>query len=84
MRHFTSDEASARTLLSRPLEADETTLLEQRLAKYADHYRQHPDDAAAVLTTGHHPAPTDLPADELATWTLVANQFLNLDETLVK
>ena len=74
----------ARTLLSRPLEADETTLLEQRLANYADHYRQHPDDAAAVLTTGHHPAPTDLPADELATWTLVANQFLNLDETLVK
>jgi hypothetical protein len=33
---------------------------------------------------GDSPADTNLPAPELAAWTLVASQVLNLDESLTK
>ena len=74
----------ARTLISRPLAAHETTGLTHALETYSSHYRAHPADAADLLTTGAAPADPDLDPVEIATWTLVANQVLNLDETLVK
>ena len=60
------------------------TGLTHALETYSSHYRAHPADAADLLTTGAAPADPDLDPVEIATWTLVANHFLNLDETLVK
>jgi hypothetical protein len=74
----------AETLLARPLEAAELAGLNQNLAHYAAHYRDHPTDAAELITTGASPADPDLNPSEIATWTMVANLFLNLDETLTK
>jgi len=74
----------ARTLLARELAPPELKTLRQRHASFHAHYSEHPDDARAVLTTGEHPPNPDVAPDEAATWTMLANLILNLDETLVK
>ena len=74
----------ARTLISRPLNQKENTLLTKSLDRYAAHYKAKPEDAKALLATGEAPADPKLDPAETATWALVANQFLNLDETLTK
>ena len=47
-------------------------------------YRRTPAAALELLDVGDSPADTKLPAPELAAWTLVASQVLNLDESLTK
>ena len=47
-------------------------------------YTREPAAAAALLAVGSLPAPAGTPAPELAAWTLVASQVLNLDESLCK
>ncbi|MCU0780343.1 MAG: DUF1553 domain-containing protein [Akkermansiaceae bacterium] len=74
----------ARTLLARPLEPREASILQASHQRYAAHYQATPDDARAVLATGESPADPALNPIETATWTMLANQFLNLDETLTK
>lgn len=46
-------------------------------------YTAKPDEAAKLLKVGETPAPA-IPAPELAAWTMVASQILNLDETLTR
>jgi hypothetical protein len=74
----------ARVTLSRPLAGNEVALL----AKSADKIRAHfvADAAAAkeILKVGEAPADDTLPPAELAEWTMIASQFLNLDEFLTK
>jgi hypothetical protein len=50
------------------------------------HYRQTPDQAAALLVFGQSPTPvnSELQRAELAAWTAVVNTLLNLDEVLCK
>jgi hypothetical protein len=74
----------ARTLLSRPLTDSEESRMMQSLDRFKAHYQSKPEDAKAVLTNGESPADPKLDPVETATWALVANQFLNLDETLTK
>jgi mono/diheme cytochrome c family protein len=74
----------AETLISRPLDAKETAKLTKNLENFATHYRAHPQDAKDLLTTGEAPANPELDPVEVATWAMMANQFLNLDETLTK
>jgi len=71
-------------LLSRPLNTRELASLTAKIEVYQSHYQAHPQDAAALLTTGAAPANAELEPAEIATWTMMANQFLNLDETLTK
>jgi hypothetical protein len=56
----------------------------QSLDRFSTHYKSKPEDAKAILTNGESPADPNLDPIETATWALVANQFLNLDETLTK
>ncbi|GAA5481436.1 DUF1553 domain-containing protein [Haloferula sargassicola] len=72
------------TLLSRRLSDAEFAALAGSHETFEEHFREHPDDARALLTTGEAPADSALDPVETAAWTLVANQFLNLDETLTK
>ncbi len=74
----------AETLISRPLAAIEITDLTKSLDTYSNHYQEHPQDAKDLLTTGAAPVTPDLNPVEIATWTMMSNQFLNLDETLTK
>jgi len=72
------------TLLARELDASELDAALSRLATFRAHYAAHPDDARAVLATGEFPANPAVDPVEAATWTMLANLLLNLDETLVK
>ncbi len=74
----------AQMLVSRPLDPKEMAKLMKNLEKFTSHYRSHPQDAEDLLTTGEAPANSDLDPGEVATWAMMANQFLNLDETLTK
>ena len=73
----------ARRLLARPLEADEREVVGASLARLAEHYAAHPDDAAKLVAVGASKArAADLP--RLAAWTMLVNQLSNLDEVLCK
>jgi len=74
----------SRTLLSRPLTEKERGILMASHERFAGHYQAHVDDARALLTTGESPADPEIAPAEAATWAMLANQFLNLDETLTK
>ncbi len=74
----------ARTTISRGLSGPELPPFTKSLGTFRAHFVNHPDDAAALLTTGESPADINLPAAEIATWTMIANQFLNLDEYVNK
>ncbi len=74
----------ARHLLARPLETNERELIERSLASLADHYAKQPEDASKLLDVGDSGVESDLPAAELAAYTMIANQLLNIDEVLTK
>ena len=74
----------ARRVLCRPLRPAETPILEASLTALLAHYTQAPTDAAALLTFGESKADPTLSPPQLAAWTMVASQLLNLDETLNK
>ncbi len=70
--------------VSRPPNDQESTLLLGLLAAQRALYREHPQDAPALIAVGlHRPPPgTDLP--ELAAWTAVTRTLLNLLETITR
>ncbi|XZE51400.1 DUF1553 domain-containing protein [Planctomycetaceae bacterium SH139] len=88
LTNFPNDKARfdeiALRLLARPLQAAETEVIEQSLARLRTHYREHPEDAKALVQIGQTPTPETLAVDELAAWTMLCNQLLNLDEMLNK
>lgn len=71
-------------LMARSLDPEELTRLSKGLANFLQHYTSHPQDARDLLATGDAPARASLNPVEVATWTMMANQFLNLDETITK
>ncbi len=72
-------------LLARPLDEREKGILLKNVADFSDVYAKKPDAAAQLIKVGETPRWTRrAPAPEQAAWTMVANQFLNLDETLNK
>ena len=74
----------ARGTLVRPLTDQERQLVQSDLQTYLDYYRSKPDDAKAFVSVGESKADEKLDVPTLAAWTMVCNQFLNLDETLNK
>ena len=77
-------DAAARRVLCRPLKPAETTILTDSLGKLRAHYVAKPDDAAALLGVGDAKSDDKLPRPELAAWTMLCGQLLNLDEILNK
>ncbi|MYB54567.1 MAG: DUF1553 domain-containing protein [Acidobacteriia bacterium] len=71
-------------LLSREFSTHERTVAEQSLADFLRHYEEDSEDASKLLATGEATVDEDLPAPELAAWTMMANQLMNLDEALNK
>ncbi len=72
-------------LLARPLNAREKGILLKNVADFAALYSAKPDAAAQLVkSVGGVPLETAAPAPEQAVWTMVASEFLNLDETLNK
>ena len=71
-------------LIGRPFEKAERAIVRRTLDDALATYRRTPAAALELLDVGDSPADTKLPAPELAAWTLVASQVLNLDESLTK
>ncbi len=74
----------ARRVLIRPLRDEERPVLRQTLEQLATYYQQHPDDARQLIQVGESPADPAIDPAELASWTMLVNTMLNLDEVLNK
>ncbi len=71
-------------LLGRSMADDENTIVKATLDHALDSFKADPEAAKAMIATGETKADASLDPAELASWTLVASQLLNLDETLTK
>jgi hypothetical protein len=76
--------AIADRLLCRPIKAQEQDILQASLQDLRAHYKASAADAEALLKVGDSKADDKLPKPELAAWTMVCNQLMNLDEVLNK
>ncbi|HZZ17752.1 MAG TPA: DUF1553 domain-containing protein, partial [Opitutaceae bacterium] len=74
----------AKATLCRSLDPREVAIIEKSLSEFSAYIG--PDEKAAqeILAVGESPVDKTLPPAELAEWTMVASQFLNLDEFLSK
>ena len=70
-------------LLDRLPKPNERTIIKASFDDLLADFTAKPDEAAKLLKVGETPAPA-IPAPELAAWTMVASQILNLDETLTR
>jgi hypothetical protein len=71
-------------LLARTLSKPEADVLTRSYTDFLAYYTSAPDDAAKLLKAGASPADNRLPPPKFAALTMVANEMLNLDETLTK
>jgi hypothetical protein len=71
-------------LLSHDPPAPMSAVLEDSLAQMEKHYAADPKAAQALVGVGEKKRDGSIPAPELAAWTMVASEMLNLDETITK
>jgi hypothetical protein len=71
-------------LNGRKLDAEERQILASSLETALADFRARPDAAKSVITTGATPPRSEVEPPELAAWTLLASQVLNLDETITR
>jgi hypothetical protein len=71
-------------LLSHDASAPITAALENSLKQMQQHYTTDPKAAHSLVAVGEKKRDASIPEPELAAWTMVASEILNLDETLNK
>lgn len=71
-------------VLCRPLRAEESAIIQASLKDLSDFYKAKPAEAAALLGVGATKADAALDPSQLAAWTMLCNQIMNLDEVLNK
>lgn len=71
-------------LVAREFRPEEVRVIEGSLAALREHYAAHPADAEALLKVGESPADSTISPAELAAWTMLCNELMNLDEVLTK
>jgi hypothetical protein len=74
----------AQRVLLRPLSPAETNVLTRTESDIEQQFAVDPEGAKAFLAVGESKVDPSLPAPRLAALAMVANQLLNLDETLNK
>ena len=77
-------QALAGFTLGRPLSAREKGHFQPPLEEFVSHYRADANAAILLLGVGDSSVAPGVDTAELAAWTMVASQFLNLDEFLTK
>jgi hypothetical protein len=60
------------------------SVLQKSFEKMQQHYTADPKAAHDLISVGEKHSDTTVPAPQLAAWTMVANEMLNLDESLNK
>jgi len=76
-------EFAFRTVLTRRPTHQETQRLLEDLHYYLKDFQKRPQEASQLLKIGEKPANKQLPPEELAAYTLIANTLLNLDEAII-
>jgi hypothetical protein len=71
-------------LLSRDPPPQMASVLAGSLSQMEKHYAADPKAAHDLISVGERTANSSIPAPELAAWTMVASEMLNLDETVTK
>jgi hypothetical protein len=71
-------------LLSRTLAPEERSVVRKMEQDFLKKYEGDPADAQALLAVGESKTDKRIAPAELAAWTLVASEILNLDESLTK
>jgi len=71
-------------LLSHDPRPQMTNVLEASLTQMEQHYTADPKAAHALVSEGESKHDASIPEPELAAWTMVASEMLNLDETVTK
>lgn len=71
-------------LLCRPVKPQETPVLAASLADLRKFYGANTTEAEALLKVGESKTDDKLPKPELAAWTMLCNEVMNLDEVLNK
>lgn len=74
----------ARRLLARPLTPKELPIVTKSIGDLEKYYSTRAEDAKLLIRQGESKPDSNLPAESLAAWTMLANQLLNLDEVLNK
>ena len=74
----------AKRLLARPLRPAEQTVVARSLSDLERFYKTNPKDAQALISEGESKADAMLQPEQLAAWTMLTNQLMNLDEVLNK
>jgi hypothetical protein len=74
----------AQRLLARPLRDKERTVVEGVLADLTEHYEGAKDAAKALIEVGESRSDENLEPVQLAAYTMVVNELMNLDEVLNK
>jgi hypothetical protein len=74
----------ARRLLARPFRAEEVPIIQASLEELQTHYKGHADEAKKLIAVGESKADAKLNSAELAAWTMMVNELMNLDEVLNK
>ncbi len=75
---------AALRVLARPLAEKEAAVVMRIKGQLTEHYKAKPEDAKTLVGVGESKPDPALDPVELAAWTMICNQLLNLDETLNK
>ena len=73
-----------RRLMGRKLDSAERDIVRKSLDTAMADFRSKSADAMKLVSTGASPLCKDVDVPELAAWTLLASQILNLDETITR
>ena len=71
-------------LLARVPPPQMAAVLEKSFSEMQKHYAANPKDARALVSIGEKRRDSSIPEPELAAWTMIASEMLNLDETVNK
>lgn len=74
----------SKILLSRDAPPKMAAVLETSLKQMEQHYAADRKDAHALINVGESKPDSSIPEPELAAWTMVASEMLNLDQTITK
>ncbi|MGA8729212.1 MAG: hypothetical protein WB608_10720, partial [Terracidiphilus sp.] len=74
----------AEILLARAPPPRMASVLESSLTQMEKHYDADPNAAHELVSVGEKKSDDSIPVPELAAWTMVASEMLNLDETVTK
>jgi hypothetical protein len=74
----------AKRLLARPFREGELPIIKQSLAELVAHYQGHVEESKQLIAVGESKADAALDPAQLAAWTMLTNELMNLDEVLNK